>query len=110
MTLDTVYLKETRMGLHVDIAYHYDPEKATEKEKKSFNNGIWLRLLDPATGKEIPGGASTGGGIRDLNEEKTAFLQNGDTISADFTGDTILLQAYDPWEKITYGTAAVKFR
>ena len=110
MTLDTVYLKETRMGLHVDIAYHYDPEKATEKEKKSFNNGIWLRLLDPATGKEIPGGASTGGGIRDLNEEKTAFLQNGDTISADFTGDTILLQAYDPWEKITYGTVAVKFR
>lgn len=110
LRVDTLYLREGRMGLHVDIAFSIIPGEATEAELALIREGIWLEIIDPETGNRLPGGATTGGGMDVTNAEETAFLQTGDSLSTDFTGDTLSLRAYDCWEKTRYGTIQVKIK
>lgn len=110
LTLDTLHLRQGRMGLYVDVAYSIRTAEATEAEIKLIQDGIWFEIIDPETGSRMPSGATLQGSRRALNEAETAFLQRGESLTADFDGDTLHLRAYDCWEKTRYGTVAVKIK
>ena len=74
------------------------------------DNSIWFEIINPRTGERLPGGATLSGESGTTNEDNTAFLQSGKSLSAEFDGDTLYLRAYDCWEKLRYGTVAVKIK
>lgn len=111
LTVDALYLRENQMGLHVDIAFSINMAEATDDEILLIrDNSIWFELINPRTGERLPGGATLSGEIGTTNEDNTAFLQSGKSLSAEFDGDTLYLRAYDCWEKLRYGTVAVKIK
>jgi len=108
LQVDALHLREGKMGLHVDIAFSLMKEDATEAEMEMIQECIWFEILEPGTEKRIPGGASTAGSIGRIDDEH--FIQTGDSVSADYGGDTLLIRAYDAWDKTRYGAVEVKIK
>lgn len=109
--LDSVTLSQGRMGLYLDYAWHIEeslgmPEMAEALKHDDIN--LWFRCVDPATGKELPGGPTINGGVS--SQDDVHYLQRGDSLRADFAGDTLWLCPYDAWEKQTFGIITVKIR
>ena len=106
ITVDTLYFRQNRMDLQVDVTYHID-----QASDWHANDHYSFEFLDPATCELIPGGAGGSTTIASTNEEDTAFIHKDITLSADFTGDTVLLRAENPFsEEETTGTIQVKIR
>lgn len=109
LTVDRLYIRENQMGLHVDIAFSINRTQAADDEILALLEGIRFEMIDPETGMTMPGGATTFGSIDAVNEEETAFLQRGESLSTAFDGDMLYLRAYDA-QKNRYGTVAVKIK
>lgn len=106
ITVDTLYFRQNRMDIQVDVAYHIDQASDWHADDHYF-----FELLDPATGELLPGGAGISQGISSTNEEDTAFIHKNISVSADFTGDTVLLRATNPFtEEEPTGTLEVRIR
>lgn len=106
ITVDTIYFRQNRMDLQADVTYHIDQASDWHADDHYF-----FEFLDPATGELIPGGAGGSSTIASTNEEDTAFIHKFITLSADFTGDTVLLRAENPFsEEGPAGTIQVKIR
>lgn len=106
ITVDTLYFRQNRMDLQVDVTYHID-----QASDWHANDHYFFEFLDPATGQLIPGGAGGSSTIASTNEEDTAFIHKDITLSADFAGDTVLLRATNPFsEEEPTGTLQVKIR
>ena len=109
--VDRVCLIESRMGLMVDIDWHLDMEDKDHETIAAIQRGdinLWFELIDPATGKVLPGGPTTSGSFG--SKDDMHYIQQGESVSADFTGDTLCLRAFDAWEKTRYGTVEVKIK
>lgn len=109
--LDSVTLSQGRMGLYIDYAWHIEESLGRTENAEALKKGninLWFRCIDPETGRELPGGPSVEGGTD--SRDDTHFTQTGDSVSADFDGDTLYIQPYDAWEKTTYGIIEVKIR
>lgn len=111
LILDTVFLREGRMGTYVDLAYHVDLDSDFKEIIQNIQTGrlaFWFEMIDPETGETLPGGPTMEGSLD--SPDDIHFTQTGDSISADFSGDTLYFRAYDGYEKTRYGTVAVKIR
>lgn len=94
VTVDTLYFRQNRMDLQVDVTYHID-----QPSDWHANDHYFFEFLDPATGELIPGGAGGSSTIESTNEEDTAFIHKNITLSADFAGDMVLLRARCPFSE-----------
>ena len=109
--LDRLLLRESRIGLHVDMLYHLDTDTEDKELLEAIQRedmNIWFRCIDPETGEELPGGATLGGQID--SQDDIHYIQSGDSISCEAVSDTLYLQAYDAWDKEVYGTVEVKIK
>ena len=109
--LDTMTLREGRMGLYVDFTWHIDEKLGDEETVRRLQQGdinLWFRLIDPASGETLPGGATIGGEVN--SKDDVHFIQTGDSVSAELRTDTLTIQAYDAWEKTRYGMTTVKIK
>ena len=106
ITVDTIYFRQNRMDLQADVTYHID-----QASDWHANDHYSFEFIDPVTGELIPGGAGGSSTIASTNEEDTAFIHKFITLSAEFTGDTVLLRAENPFsEEGPAGTIQVKIR
>ena len=109
--LDEVTLSQGRMGWYVDYTWHIDELPGMSETAEALKKGdisLWFRCVDPETANELPGGPSVEGGTD--SPDDIHFTQTGDSLSADFDGDTLYIQPYDAWEKTRYGVIEVKIR
>ncbi len=103
--LDRIFLYTGALGTRVELEFSI-PDDATARAFVMDN--IWFELIDPATGERIPEGVSLIGSIDQV--DATHLRQTGDSISAAWQGDTLILRAYDCWEKTRFGSVEVKIK
>lgn len=112
VVVDTVYLQQSRLELQVDVAYHLDtqnmPDVAEYDESAAGHYYRFIHLFDPATGKRLPEGARMLGTLQWVGD--TTFRGSADSVSGEYTGDTIQLRFYDPWLIEYIGSIDVKIR
>lgn len=107
LTLDQITLYTGALGTRAEIAFSV-PETVTEEERAYVGDCVWFELIDPATGERVPEGASLTGCVTATGD--SSYLQTGDSISASWQGDTLILRAYDCWEKTRFGSVEVSLR
>ena len=106
ITVDAIFFRQNRMDIQADVTYHID-----QASDWHANDHYSFEFLDPATNELIPGGAGGSSTIASTNEEDTDFIHKFITLSAEFTGDTVLLRATNPFsEEEPTGTIQVKIR
>lgn len=113
VVVDSLTLRQSRLEMEVDLAYHLDKEKMPENIPEQSPAALDYRIIhlcDPETGERLPMGARITGGMRWLNEEHTAFDGALGSISGVYSGDTLRLNFYDPWQDIYIGSIDVKIR
>lgn len=110
VVVDTLYLRQTRMDLQVDLTYHIDLKKATEEQKEAIRH-LRFEFIDPDTGSELPIGARAGGFTGWLDEERTRFRQELNSIALTEATDALTLRLRCwPEPDADYGTLTVKIR
>ena len=107
LTLDNVTLYTGALGTRAEIHFSV-PESATAEELAYVTDCIWFELIDPATGERVPEGVALTGYVEQT--EPRRYRQIGDSISAAWQGDTLVLRAYDCWEKTRFGSVEISVR
>lgn len=112
VSLDALTLRETRMGIQADVAFSVNTKAVSLEDLDVIRHQLWFELLDPATGERIPDGTKLSGGISEVNEADgvISFLQESTSLTKDFTGDTIIVRAYDAFTKERFGSVTVKIK
>lgn len=109
LQVDSLHIREGRLGKQVDILFSVLPETSEADSAALEAANCWFELLDPETLERLPTGISLTAGI-EADESGLRFRQTGETISPAYAGDTIVLRAYDAWEKTRFGMVEVKLR
>ena len=120
LTLDKLYLRQSRIDLQADIQYTVYPDQLTEEQKQTLSEefvegfslygNVSFALFDPTTDEKLPEGSRVSGSTDWLNEERTVCLRQVDSVYAGFQGDTLRIKVYDPWKDQYVGSIDVKIR
>ena len=113
VTVDQLTLRQSRMNLEVDIAYHLETDRMPENipdQSPAACFYSFIHLCDPATGERLPMGSRLTGTLRWLNEERTAFEGGLGSVNGEYPVDTLRLKFYDPWLDSYIGEIDVKIR
>jgi len=113
VVIDRLMLRQSRMELDVDIAYHLDPDKMPETVEENTAAALHygsIHLIDPETDEKLPMGSRITGGMRWLDEAHTVFEGTLGSVSGEYVGDTIRLKFYDPWQDAYIASIDIKIR
>lgn len=95
--VDKVTLTGSAMAIYAEIEFTViDKEKYTETD-----DGLLFEFLD-GTGKRLPDGASSSGGVEAVGENH--FIQKASLQASETLPSEIILRGYNCWEKNRYET------
>jgi len=94
VVVDKVTVRQTRMDMQLDICCHLeqDSDDADALEMAAIT---FFRVLDPDTMEPVPVGSGLVSSHRSVQAKE--FVDDNHTVSLDWQGDTVLLQAVNPF-------------